>query len=88
MQRRQFLQGFASLAGGLTAASITGAERARVPYEQDLAIYNGKFITLSPAQPEASAALVIAGRIVAIGSNQEIRRRAGRTRETIALGAQ
>jgi predicted amidohydrolase YtcJ len=39
----------------------------------DLAILNGRLITLDPAKPEAEAALVRAGRIVLVGTDEEVR---------------
>lgn len=41
-------------------------------YAADLALVNGRLITLEAAQPQAEAALVRAGRIVQVGSTREI----------------
>ncbi|MEM3824351.1 MAG: amidohydrolase, partial [Candidatus Bathyarchaeia archaeon] len=42
--------------------------------EADLAILNANVITLGSKQPKAEAIAIYDGRIVAVGSNEEIRR--------------
>jgi predicted amidohydrolase YtcJ len=43
----------------------------------DLALVNGRLITMEPAQPEAEAALVRGGRIALVGTTREVRAAAG-----------
>ncbi|HWQ56322.1 MAG TPA: amidohydrolase, partial [Bryobacteraceae bacterium] len=52
----------------------------------DLILLNGKIWTVNPAQPQAEAVAVRAGRIAAVGSTDEIRRWAGPATQVIDLG--
>ena len=54
----------------------------------DLILYNADIITVNPAQPRAEALAIIGDRIVAIGSNREVRRLAGSLTKKIDLGGQ
>ncbi len=71
VNRRAFLKLFACL--GLPIRGF-GEERLS-PKASDLAILNGRLITLDPAKPEA--ALVRAGRIVLVGTNEDVRAESG-----------
>jgi len=51
-----------------------------------LALVNGRVTTLDRSNPESTAVLMDEGKIVAAGSDQEIRRRAGATAQLIDLG--
>jgi predicted amidohydrolase YtcJ len=52
----------------------------------DLILYNADIITVNPAQPKAEALAVIGDRIVAVGSNREIRRLTGASTRKIDVG--
>lgn len=52
----------------------------------DLVLLNGKIWTVNPAQPQAEAVAVRAGRIAAVGSTAEIRKWAGPATQAIDLG--
>ena len=51
----------------------------------DLALVNGDFYTVNPAEPEAQAVAVRDGKILAVGSNAEIREFIGRRTRVIDL---
>jgi predicted amidohydrolase YtcJ len=53
----------------------------------DLILYNGKFVTLWDGHPQAQAVAIRAGRFLAVGSNEEVRRlAAASTRQTDLRG--
>ncbi len=53
----------------------------------DLIITNAKVITMDPSQPQAEAVAILAGRIVAVGSSQDIKKLSGaKTRRIDAEG--
>src|SRR6185436_13733341 len=51
----------------------------------DLILYNGKFVTLWDGHPEAQAVAIRAGRFLAVGSNEEVRRLAAASTRQIDL---
>jgi predicted amidohydrolase YtcJ len=82
MRRRDFfgLAAGAGVLGGLPAWAQQNAspDTSFDPsmWVDDMAIVNAKVITMNPAQPAAQAVLVHRGRIVAVGTNAQIRDRA------------
>ena len=52
----------------------------------DLILTNGRFTTLDPARPEATAVAVAGGRFVAVGDNAEVLRLRGLATPVIDLG--
>ncbi len=67
----------------LAAAVIASPQPA--PEYADTILGNGKVITMWPGRPEAQAAAVRAGRFVAVGTSQEVRRWAGPSTRQIDL---
>lgn len=58
-----------------------------MPQNADMIITNAKVITMDPAQPQAGAVAILAGRILAVGSGQDINNLAGpKTRRVDAEG--
>jgi predicted amidohydrolase YtcJ len=51
----------------------------------DLILINGNVITMNPSQPIAQAVAVHAGRIIAVGSDTEIKQRIGKTAKIVRL---
>jgi len=51
----------------------------------DLILINGKVITMNPSQPIAQAVAINAGRVVAVGSDTEIKQRIGKTTKIVDL---
>ena len=51
----------------------------------DLILINGKVITMNPSQPIAQAVAVNAGRVVAVGSNAEIKKNIGKAAKVVDL---
>jgi len=89
MQRREFLAGGSAAlgaaaagpageAGAVSGAATTSAGPGSVA-QGNLALYNGRFITLGRARPTAEAVLIRDGRIVHVGTNREVRAAAGRS---------
>lgn len=78
----------AALAAAIAAASIVvpatlaAADAAAAAPE---AIYTGRIITMDPARPDATAVAVAGGRIVAVGGDEVLARRAPTTR-VVELG--
>ena len=68
MRRREFLQAAAA------ATVIPGQALAQSGH--DLALINGRILSMDPTRPAAEAVLARNGRIVAVGSNAEIEREA------------
>lgn len=54
--------------------------------KSDLILYNGRVYTVNPAMPWAEAVACTNGRIVAVGSNEEVLNLAGRAAERVDLG--
>jgi len=54
--------------------------------DPDLVLHNGRFYTVNPAQPEASAVAIRDGRLLAIGSNRDMLALAGRRTQRVDLG--
>ncbi len=91
MKRRDFFRYGLALGGGtvstgLNAVGSPGIEpRTRIPKGAkgnpvsggDLALVNAQILTMEPQQPEAEAALVQNGRIVLVGSGDDVRAEAG-----------
>lgn len=80
------------LAGaGVIGALVTGLWPAAVPEAQapapaDLILVNGAVITVDARDTVAEAVAVTGGRIVAVGSNADIRARAGAATQVVDLG--
>jgi predicted amidohydrolase YtcJ len=55
------------------------------PEPADLVLVGGKFVTLDPARPEATALAARAGKIVAVGSDEQIRAFIGPRTEGVQL---
>lgn len=67
---RRLAGAVAILLGGVLVAATT-EKRA------DLVLLNGKVVTMDPARPEASALAVAGDRVLAVGSDAEVRKLAG-----------
>lgn len=76
--RRQMLIGAASLAAAGLVGTGLDVTRAQAPdaAAPDLVIHNARITTLNPEQPDAQAVAVQGGRIVAVGSNDQVLARA------------
>lgn len=80
------------LAGaGVIGALVAGLWPAAVPEAQapapaDLVLVNGAVLTVDPRDTVAEAVAVTGGRIVAVGSNADIRARAGAATQVVDLG--
>ena len=68
----------------LASGAVLGGCAARPV--ADLVLLGGKIVTLDPARPEVSALAARAGKIVAIGTDGEIKRYAGEDTAVIELG--
>lgn len=79
MQRRSFLRISAGAAGGACVQAVQG-ETA------DLALVNGAVTTMSDRLPAAEALAVRGGRILAVGSNQQIRALVSSRTQVVDLG--
>ncbi|MFL5295005.1 MAG: amidohydrolase [Phenylobacterium sp.] len=78
-RRRELL----SLAGaGLLGAGWAGAARAADGRGADLVVLNARIYTVDDRRPKAQAFAVKGGRFAAVGSNDEVRRLAGKGTET------
>src|SRR4051794_5647679 len=51
----------------------------------DLALINGRVITMDPARPAASAVAIRAGRVVEVGGDEDVRAAAGPRAQVIDL---
>ena len=60
--------------------------RADDPPAADLAVINGKVWTVDPAHPRAEAVAIAGERIVAVGTNAEVRRWIGSKTRTVDAG--
>jgi len=76
---RFVLAGIILLLGGVW---LTGAQ-TRATGGADLVVTNGKVWTVDPARPRAEAIAVVGDRIVAVGTNEEIRKWAGPHTRTV-----
>ena len=80
------------LAGaGVIGALVAGlwpaaAPEAQAPAPADLVLVNGAVLTVDPRDTVAEAVAVTGGRIVAVGSNADIRARAGAATQVVDLG--
>lgn len=71
----------------LTALAALLASCSPAPdHPADLVLLNGHIVTLDSAQPEVQALAVEGDRIVALGTDREIRRRVGSATRTLDLG--
>jgi len=68
----------------LTIVFLAGCEKKEEP--ADLVLLNGKIVTVDEARPEAQALAVRQDKIVAVGSDKEVKRYVGDVTETIDLG--
>ena len=86
MKRRDFFK-----LGAATGAVLTGrgaeakhqdllGTEGSYRWGRDLALVNAKILTLETNPPQAEAVLVRRGRIVAVGSNEDVRARTGGAR--------
>ena len=78
----------AAIVGGLVAGVwLAGsAPEAQAPAPADLVLVNGAIITVNPRDAIAEAVAITGGRIVAVGTNAEIRARAGAATQVVDLG--
>ncbi|MBV8477921.1 MAG: amidohydrolase family protein, partial [Acidobacteria bacterium] len=56
--------------------------------EPDLILYNGRFWTVDPRLPQAQAVAITGGRLLAVGSNEEVLPLAAGTSRKVDLGMQ
>jgi hypothetical protein len=80
--RRRFLgmTGTALAGAALTRSAFAGLDDAR---DADLLVLNARVLTMDPAKPKAEAFAVRGGRIVAVGTSEEIKTLKGRRSEII-----
>ena len=69
---------------GTSAPPSIGLAPAAEP--ADLVLMNGRVVTVDSAMPEAQAVAIIGDRIVAVGTNDEIRERVGPSTRVLDLG--
>jgi predicted amidohydrolase YtcJ len=69
----------------LLVVALVLSSCTRAPEPADLALVGGKIVTLDPARPEATALAARAGKIVATGSDEQIRGYVGPRTEVIRL---
>ncbi len=84
MTRRGLFAVFVSVAVGAGVWLDAGRTGAQTP--ADLVLVNGKVITVDPGDTIAQAVAVTGGRIVAVGTTEAIRARAGSATQVIDLG--
>ena len=80
LDRRSFLAAMAAAVAGSRGA------QAQTAGEMDLILLNGKIITVSPDDAIAEAVAVRDGKIVAVGTTQDIRALAGASTRVVDLG--
>ncbi len=68
-----------------TATVRAQVSQGDAPVEADLVLLNGRIVTLDDARPEATALAAAAGRILAVGDDEEIRRYTGARTEVVDL---
>lgn len=73
------------LLSALALALLAGCNLSEKVDPATMVLTNGKIVTVDPARPEAEALAVVGDRIVAIGSNREIRRYIGSRTQVIDL---
>jgi hypothetical protein len=80
--RRRFLgmTGTALAGAALTRSAFAGLDDAR---DADLVVLNARVLTMDPAKPKAEAFAVRGGRIVAVGTSEEIKTLKGKRSEII-----
>jgi predicted amidohydrolase YtcJ len=83
---RTFVSRGAVLAASLALASVPAAAQARAGAPADLILTGGKVFTADPAHPWAQAVAVRGERIVAVGTDAQVRRLAGPRTRRLALG--
>ena len=69
----------------ILALAIVLFSCVRAPVPADLALLGGKIVTLDPAHPEATALAARAGKIVAVGSDEQIQKLVGPRTEVVRL---
>ncbi len=67
-------------------AMVLAVTRIALAAPADRIIHGGPIVTVNPAQPEAEAVAITAGRIVAVGSETEVMKHKGEATEVIDLG--
>ena len=85
MKRREFLLSTAAASSGLMlpacSSSSSNLENFQTEgtglWRRDLAIVNARILTLEPDQTETEAVLIRAGRIVLVGTNEQVLNDAG-----------
>jgi len=85
MSRRRRIFFVLILVGALTPVLLTSARRARQAAPADLVLTNGKVVTVDDKIPEARAVAVLAGKILAVGSEKDIGRYVGGATQVIDL---
>ncbi len=73
---------------GISVALVAAAFAARAPQGQapaDVALVNGRILTVDPADSVAQAVAIGGGRIIAVGSDEAVRARIGTQTEVIDL---
>ena len=74
-----------ALVGVLALGTMARAPRAQAPPLADLALINGRVLTVDATDSVAQAVAVAAGRIIAVGSTDQIRARVGPQTEVVDL---
>jgi hypothetical protein len=74
-----------ALIGALTLGTMAPAPRAQTPPMADLALINGRVLTVDATDSVAQAVAVAAGHIIAVGSTDQIRARVGPQTEVVDL---
>ena len=67
-------------------AMVLAVTRIALAAPADRIIYGGPIVTVNPAQPEAEAVAITAGKIVAVGGETEVMKHKGEATEVIDLG--
>ena len=73
------------ITGLIALGWFLGAPLAAQEPPADLVLLNGTVYTVDPDRPRAGAVAVFRDRIVAVGTNSEIRRRIGRSTRIVDL---
>ena len=80
-----WLRQVVALIGVLAVSTMARAPRAQTPPLADLALINGHVLTVDATDSVAQAIAVAAGRIIAVGSTDQIRARVGPQTEVVDL---
>ena len=80
-----WLRQVVALIGALAVSTVARAPRAQAPPLADLALINGRVLTVDATDSVAQAVAVAAGRIIAVGSTDQIRARVGPQTEVVDL---